>query len=727
MKYKSSAIIILLLGFFLVKGLFNEPPYEEKESLILHGVMQFIDQVHYNPKPIDDEFSKKVFDMYLERIDGGKRYFIQSDINEMSKYRLSLDEQTKARSFEFFDMSLQLLNQRMEEAQGYYDEIIDSEFIFTEDEMVQLDEDKLPWANNQAELKEYWRKFLKYEIMSRVARKLDKQENEQTQDFDPESKEGKEEQEKIEKKSIPELIEESREDVKERFGDWFDRLEDLRRSDRFETYVGTITNYFDPHTGYFNPKEKQDFDINMGGKLEGIGARLRQEDDYIKVVEIIAGGPAWKGKELEVNDVFLAVTQEGGEPVDVVGMRTDDAIQMIRGKKGTVVILTTKKPDGKIVDIRIERDEVIIDESFARSVIIDIPDVIENVGYIKLPKFYSSFEKEDGNSCAKDVAKELEKLKANNVNGVILDLRYNTGGSLNDVVEMAGLFIEEGPIVQVKGRKSKPYVHSDTDPKVQYDGPLIIMTNANSASASEILAAAMQDYGRAVIVGGKSTFGKGSVQRFYDLDRAIRGSDQYKPLGNIKMSVQKFFRVNGGSTQLKGVIPDIILPDNYAYINAGEKEYENTLPWTEIEPKKYNQEVVKLTNLNLLKKKSASRIAKDEDFLLANDRALMIRENQDISEYSLNLEKYQEYLKKQEEKSDKFKDLMKKDIEALVINNLPQDIEYINSDESRTGRNEQWLEDLKKDFYLEENLYIMKDMIESEPSFTAIAEKISKK
>lgn len=720
MKYKSSAIIVLLLSFFLVKGIFNEPSYEEKESLILHGVMQFINQVHYNPKPVDDEFSKKVFDMYLERIDGGKRYFIQSDIDEMSKFRLHLDEQTKARSFEFFDISLNLLNKRMSEARSYYNDIIDGEFNFNADEKIQLDEDKLPWASDKEELKEYWRKFLKYEVMSRVARKKEQQENYEKSKVDLKA-------DKVEIKTDDEFIEEAIEDVKERFGDWFERLDDLRRSDRFEVYVGTITNYFDPHTGYFNPKEKQDFDINMGGKLEGIGARLRQEDDYIKVVEIIAGGPAWKGKELEVDDVFLAVTQEGGEPVDVVGMRTDDAIQMIRGKKGTVVILTTKKPDGKIVDIRIERDEVIIDESFARSVIIDIPDIIENVGYIKLPKFYSSFEKEDGNSCAKDVAKELEKLKENNVNGVILDLRFNTGGSLNDVVEMAGLFIEEGPIVQVKGRKSRPYVHSDSDPNVQYDGPLIIMTNANSASASEILAAAMQDYGRAVIVGGKSTFGKGSVQRFYDLDRAIRGNDEFKPLGNIKMSVQKFFRVNGGSTQLKGVIPDIILPDNYAYINAGEKEYENTLPWTEIEPQKYSQNVVQLTNLDLIKQKSASRIANDENFLLADDRAMMIKKNQDISEYSLNLKQYQAYLDKQEKASDKFKDLMKKDIESLVIKNLPQDLDYINSDESRVGRNEEWIKNLQKDFYLEENIFIMKDMIESEPSFTSIAEKISKK
>ena len=407
-------------------------------------------------------------------------------------------------------------------------------------------------------MKNYWKDFLTYEVITRLDRKIDEQET---------SKEAK--------KTEAQLLEDVRKDIKKTFGDWFNRLKKLRRSDRFETYVGSICNYFDPHTDFFNPKEKQDFDINMGGKLEGIGARLQQDGDNIKVSDIVTGGPAWKGKELEANDIILSAAQEGKEAVDLTGMRVDDAVTHIRGKKGTKVTLTVKKQDGTVKQITITRDEVILDESFARSVIFDMPGVINNIGYIKLPKFYSSFEKEDGNSCAVDVAREIEKLKANNVNGIILDLRNNTGGSLNDVVDMSGLFIEEGPIVQVKSRQARPYVHQDRDERVQYAGPLIIMVNNMSASASEIIAAAMQDYGRAVIVGSASTFGKGSVQRFFDLDKAVSGSDELKPLGEIKMSVQKFYRVNGGSTQLKGVIPDVVLPDNYMYIEVGEKEYEN--------------------------------------------------------------------------------------------------------------------------------------------------------
>ncbi len=732
MKYRGSLIIIAVLAFFYGKQYFAEAPYDEKESLILHGVMQFIQQVHYNPKPIDDELSKHVFKTYLDRLDGGKRYFLQSDIDALKKHELQIDDQVEIRTFEFFDESLEILNKRMAESREYYNELIDSDFDFEKQEEIELDESKLPWAKNKEELREYWRKFLKYEVMTKLARKIENQEKKDTistpHNFDDLADKTKVEDSEKDNtpKTIEELEKEAVKDVKKRFGDWFERLDDLRRSDRFETYVGTITNYFDPHTGYFNPKEKQDFDINMGGKLEGIGARLQQDGDYIKVVEIIVGGPAWKGKELEAKDKFLAVKQEGEEPVDVVGMRMDDAIQMIRGKKGTVVTLTTQKPDGKVVDIRIERDEVIIDESFARSAIIDLP-TINNVGYIRLPKFYSSFEKEDGNSCAKDIAKELEKLKENNVNGVILDLRNNTGGSLNDVVEMSGLFVEEGPIVQVKSKSSKAYVHKDTDPEVQYDGPLIVMVNANSASASEIIAAAMQDYERAIIVGGNSTFGKGSVQRFYDLDRAIRGHSDLKPLGNIKMSVQKFFRVDGGSTQLKGVVPDVILPDNYSYIESGEKEYDNALPWTEIEPRKFEQNVVDLSHLGQIVKASKERVSKSEDFQLSDERAKIIKRNQDDSVYPLNLLAYQKEVEEKEEESKKFDDLMKNNIEKMSVSNLKQDFDYIQSDSSRIARNDEWIKGLKKDFYLEETMYILKDMIQKETSFKAIAQKIGRK
>ncbi|MBK8701306.1 MAG: carboxy terminal-processing peptidase [Saprospiraceae bacterium] len=707
MIYKSSLVVALILGFLGLRSMEPKISGGDKESLIISAMLEYVEQVHFSPKPIDDDLSRFVFKTYLERVDAGKRYFTQQDIDLLKTQELIIDDQVRNRTFDFFNLSLDLLDKRMLNAEQYYNELIDQPFDLVEGKMIELDEEKKPYARDEAQLKQYWKDFLTYEIISRVDRKLDEQ---------AESKETA--------KSETELVEEARKDIKKTFGDWFNRLKKQRRSDRFEVYVGSITNYFDPHTDFYNPKEKQDFDIIMGGKLEGIGARLQQDGDYIKVTDIVTGGPAWKGKELEANDLILSAAQEGKEAVDLTGMRVDDAVTHIRGKKGTKVMLTVKKQDGTVRQITIMRDEVILDESFARSVIFDMPGVINNIGYIKLPKFYSSFEKEDGNSCAVDVAKEIEKLKENKVNGIILDLRNNTGGSLNDVVDMSGFFIEQGPIVQVKSRQAKPYLHMDRDSRVQYDGPLIIMVNSMSASASEIIAAAMQDYGRAVIVGSKSTFGKGSVQRFFDLDKAVAGSEELKPLGEIKMTVQKFYRVNGGSNQLKGVIPDVILPDNYMFIDVGEKEYENAMEWTEIAAQSYAQQVVKIENLNSIAAKSKKRVKADQRFISVEENALRLKQNRDNSQVSLSLKDYRAQMKKLEDEAGKFDKLFKSELEGFAIKNLPQDLDGLKADESKKARNDDWFKEMKKDFYLTETMNVMKDMITGEKSFGYLVEKI---
>lgn len=735
MRFRPTLLIGILAGVLAIGAFspFDEVAYEEREALILHGVLTFIKQVHVNPKPIDDDFSKEVFKSYLKRIDSGKRFLIQEDIDKLQIHKLDLDDQSNRRTLEFFDVSLEMIESGVERSEAIFNDIIDNhDFDFDKKEFIELDSDKKEFAQDEKELRDYWRKYLKYDIVQKFTRKKNAQIEGIKKDIqfqkdleggkaDPE--EGKE-RVTTEEKSDEELLKDAKEETKENFSDYFERLNKLRRSDRFEVYLGAITNYFDPHTDYFNPKAKQDFDINMGGKLEGIGARLSVDGDYTKVVMIIPGGPAYQGKELEVDDLIMAVKQEDGEAVDIVGWRIDDVVQKIRGKKGTVVTLTTQKKDGSVVDISIERDQVIIDESFARSAILDLKGTATDIGYIKLPKFYSSFENEDGNSCAVDVAKEIEKLKGENVNGIILDLRDNTGGSLSDVVDMTGLFIEEGPIVQVKPRDRAAYVHKDKDSSVKYDGPLIVMTNHLSASASEILAAALQDYDRAIIVGSKSTFGKGSVQRFFDLDRALSGNEEFKPLGNLKISMQKFYRVNGGSTQLKGVTPDIILPDNYHYIDTGEKEYDNALAWTEIEKKEYSQDVVQLQNKNKVVALSNKRVQEDEEFQLVLENANRLKTNRDMSKYPTGIEEYSNLMEQRKEEAKKFEDLYEKDIEYLNVRNMSVDTAYINSDESRIGRNEAWLKEIKKDFYLEETLQILRDMINLEESYSAIEEKI---
>ncbi len=724
MKLRSSILLVALFGLFLYNAA-NNSNYEEKESLILHGVNQVIDYAHFNPKTIDDKFSHFVFDKYLERIDGAKRFLTQDEVNQLEVFKNQIDDQVKSRKFDFFDKSVQLLNTSIDRAQKLFEETIELSHDFSIDESIEMDYEKRVYPKDLDQLEEFWRKLTKYEVMTKYLSLKEEQESETKEELEPDFENIDNEKEEKEILSEAELLEKAKEKVKSNFEDWFKSIGKLRREDRFQSYLASISNYFDPHTDYFSPKEKQDFDINMGGKLEGIGARLRTDGEYTKVVSIVPGGPAYKGKQLEENDIIRKVRQEDEEEaLDISGMRIDDVVQKIRGKKGTTVFLTVKKESGELEEISIERDEVILDEGFARSAIVDFPGLMNNVGLIRLPKFYSSFEKKDGNSCAADVAKEIEKLKEENVNGIILDLRNNTGGSLQDVVKMSGLFIEKGPIVQVKSRGNKPYVHADKDKNVLYDGPLVVMVNNSSASASEILAAALQDYGRAIIVGSKSTFGKGTVQRFFDLDQALRGNEDMKPLGNVKITVQKFFRVDGSSTQLNGVTPDIVLPDGYHFIDRGEKEYDNALEWTEIEPVEYGQNVVRLDNIKLLQDASAQRISMSEDFQLVLENAERIKRNKDFSIYPINMNAFEKLMDEKDEEAKKFEGLFDKEIENLSIKNLTADLDYIQADSSRIDRNEDWLKRLKKDFYLHETLNIMRDMIANESSFATIEEKL---
>ena len=709
MHFRSSIIIAGLFALLFFKMYNPQPVISDKEVLILQGIISSIESVHFNPKPIDDGFSKHVYKTYLERIDNGKRFLTQKDINQLKKYEFKIDDQVNEKNFQFFNESLPLLDNGIKKAKQYFNEIIDSPLEFNGDGMIEMDGEKRKFSKDDADLKKYWKEIIEFEVMSKWVSSIKERDKKKADD---------------EFKSDEALKADAVKDIKKRFSDWFERLAKLRRADRLEVYFAAISNYFDPHTDYFSPKEKQDFDINMGGQLEGIGARLQADGDYTKVSSVVVGGPAWKTKKLEDDDIILKVTQKGQEPVDIKGMRLDDVVQLVRGKKGTVVLLTVKKKDNSVIEIEIEREKVQLDDTKAKSVILSLDGKINNIGYIHLPKFYSTFEGDAGNSCAYDVAQELKKLKAADVNGIILDLRNNSGGSLNDVVEMSGFFIKDGPIVQVKSREGKPYIHKDKNPEVLYDGPLVIMVNHFSASASEIIAAALQDYDRAVIVGSNSTFGKGTVQRFYDLDQGIRGYNDLKPLGNIKMTVQKFYRINGGSTQLKGVIPDIVLPDNYHYINTGEKEYENPLAWTEIEPVPFKQDLVKFEHKNHLIENSRKRVEQSQNFSMVLESAKKIKENKDMTAYPKNLKQYRLLDEKKESEGKKFDKLGDTEISGLNIVNLQSDLPKINMDESNKARNEAFVKDLQKDFYLEETLLIMKDMIKMEKSFVAQQQKI---
>jgi carboxyl-terminal processing protease len=704
MKFRLLVLIGFSLIFTLIVGLFpvatsapDNEVNEQREALIIRGVLSALQQLHYEPIELNDDISMKAFKSYIERMDSGKRFLTTAEYNQLKAWEKRIDDEFLTEKFDFFNLSLQIIEQAVQRAKLFYPEILDKPFNFYTDEYVEMDPKKMDFAENEAALKDRWRRLLKYDAMTKLYDKMQEQEKNDTLSV---------------RKTIEELEEEVRKEIKKNMDLWFERTQQIRRSDRFSDYVNAVSEIFDPHSSYFSPKDKEDFNIGMSGRLEGIGARLQSDGEYTKVESIVPGGPAWKQKELEVNDQIIKVKQEEGEALDIRGMRLDDVVKHIRGKKGTRVTLTVRKADGASREITIVRDEVILDEGFAKSAILEHSEIIDNIGYIRLPKFYADFEKQNGNSCSKDVAAEIEKLKKLGVKGIILDLRNNGGGSLRDVVDMSGLFIESGPIVQVKSRNQKPQILSDQDPRVQFSGPLIVMVNTFSASASEILAAAMQDYNRALIVGSPSTFGKGTVQRFYDLDKLIRSSSDLRPFGEIKLTMQKFYRINGGSTQLKGVNPDIVLPDNFMFLDLGEKEYDYPMAWSEIESLKYSQNAFQVSDKKSLVKASKDRINQDSTFVAIAQNAERLKRQREERRYPLHLDQYSQWVSQREEQSKRLEEILDKEVANLKAINLDEDLDYINMDESRVARNDNWLESMRKDIYLKETLNLMRDMID---------------
>jgi carboxyl-terminal processing protease len=464
----------------------------------------------------------------------------------------------------------------------------------------------------------------------------------------------------------------------------------------------------DPHSEYLPPEEKTNFDISMSGKFEGIGATLQNRNGQTKVVDIIPGSASWRQGDLEVNDIILKVGQGDAEPVDIGNMELDDAVKLIRGKKGSTVKLTVKKINGTIQVIPIVRDVVVIEETYAKSSILTSSDGGTRVGYIYLPKFYVDFNDSNGRRCSRDVKTELQKLASENIDGVILDLRNNGGGSLSDVVDMSGLFIGSGPIVQVKTREGNIHNLDDKDTSVAYRGSMVVLVNNFSASASEILSAALQDYDRAIIMGSQSSFGKGTVQSVIDFDRYVQGHQSIKPLGAIKLTIQKFYRVNGGTTQLKGVIPDIVLPDTYAYMSVGEKESHNALPFDVIPRASYRQ-WSHLYNKNAVVEASRARIAGNPVFKQIDDNARRLKQRSDKSTYPLNLEAYRQYQKKVQEDADKYGKLDDKKT-GVKSTFLAFDKAAAEGDTIKTKKFTKWFEALEKDLYINEAVNVIGDM-----------------
>lgn len=671
----------------------------EKEKLALNTMVAMLRNQHYLVKDYNDQFSKEVFEQYLKLIDVNKRFLLQSDVNQLKKYESQLDDEIKAGTFMFFENATSIIDKRIEEIDSWYPKLLEKPMDFTKNEQFEYDPKKRKYPENQAAQMAEWQRYFKYQVLTNMVIEMEIQEK------------AKEKKDTIIKVLSPaEMEEKAREKVLKNHKDWFKRLRQTDRADRMSDYMNAISLVYDPHTDFYAPKDKENFDIQLSGQLEGIGATLTQKDGYIKVAAIVPGSPSYKQGQLKAEDIILKVAQADNEPVDVVDMKLDQAIKLIRGKKGTLVKLTVKKPDGSIVIIPIVRDVVIIEDTYAKSVILKGGNTKERIGYIYLPSFYADFSNQrGGRTCFEDVRKEVEKLKQEQVEGIVLDLRNNGGGSLGDVVKMSGLFIPSGPIVQVKGRESAPTRLNDDDSRVQYEGPLVIMVNTFSASASEIMAAAMQDYKRAIIVGSDHTYGKGTVQRIFDLDQALSGSyASLKPFGSVKLTTQKFYRINGGATQLKGVVPDIVLPDLYKHVKVGEKELEKVMPWDQITPAFYKEYPRSSAFVDNLRDNSLKRQKESPTFQQIEAAALRLKTRQDQTKFTLNLEKYREEQKKIQDEEQKLKEASKTtfdtEVFALIADEEP------DADEAKKERKKAFQDSLKKDVYIQEVLQILHDM-----------------
>ena len=680
------------LTFIFISWKYHEVKFDDpnKDKLLIELLKYVLEKGHYQSQDINDQLSIKVFNSYLEMIDPQKKYFLNSDFKEFKKYEKLIDDQWLSYDLTFFNLTHDRLVQRINEVELFLPSLFKKTFEFDSDEKINVDFENLSFPKNDKERKERWRKQLKFSMLDLYDIKILDQKKliESNSDYV--------------KKSNSDLLNESLEIVNDNINDIFDLMNDLERKDWFSNYVNSFVTQYDPHTVYFKPEDKDRFDVNISGRFDGIGARLQKRDGGIEIVQIILGGPLWKDKKIEAGDEIIKVGEPGKDPVNVIGMRIDDAIKLIKGPKGTVVELTVRrKVDNEIKTFPITRDEVVLEESYAKSTLIKKDN--KTYGLITLPKFYVDFNDYKEINCASDVKKEIINLKKEGIEGLVLDLRNNGGGALQTVVDMTGLFIETGPIVQVKSIGNRKKVLYDKDPSVFWDGPLVILVNQMSASASEIMAAALQDYERAVVIGSDNTFGKGTVQNVLDLNRFLSNSDF--DLGALKITTEKFYRINGGSVQLKGVESDIVTPNTYSHIEIGEADEKNPLKWDQIDKAQFRK-WDGYYNLESVINDSKLRISKNELFSLIDQNAKWFSERRKNKSYSLNYNTFKNDQKNNKLKLKKF-DRIKDYNNNLNFNLLSDQSSKIKDSEEYKENRKRWHNSLKSDIYINESINVL--------------------
>ena len=698
-RFKFSTLflaITLLINSFAInasqKNSFsNSDP--EKDKVLIYVLKNILTRGHFVAKELNDDFSEMVYKSFIDGLDPSKRYFTQEDLKEFSKYKYQIDNQLLKDDLSFYNLVYNRFLAEIKKAKSYYGSLLKQPFDFSKDETIDIDYEKVSFAKNNNQLIDYWRKQLKLQTLGRIQEQTELQEEKVKKD------------KSFKVKSFTTLEKEARAEVLKNMDELYIRIEELESDDWFTTFLNSVVGAFDPHTTYMSPNIKDKFDQDISGKVEGIGARLQKKGIYTHVFELVAGGPASKQGDLEPEDIILKVAQGNKEPLDIVGMRLDDAIKFIKGKKGTEVKLTVKKKlDGSIKVISIIRDVVELDETYVKSSIVEKNG--KKYAIIDLPSFYIDFEDRNSRDSAKDMEQEIERLKAENVVGLIVDLRNNGGGSLKTAIEISGLFIDQGPIVQVKYRDEKPVIKNDIDPKIQWEGSVVILVNEFSASASEIFAAAMQDYKRAIILGGNQTYGKGTVQNILPINQFY---PKYETdLGYLKMTIQKFYRVNGGSTQIEGVYSDITMPSRYSYMKFGERDLDGALSWDKVPQAKYTQ-TNSYSNFTDVIYNSKQRISSSSNFQLINEYAKWLKKNQDETSYSLNYKKFFEESEIKELEAKKFKSVFDYKSDLTFLSPKYEQI-LLKADNSLADKRVSWHKNLSKDMYISEALNVISEL-----------------
>lgn len=684
---------IVLLAFVSCSFTKSVNETSDKDKLLLELITYVLERLHFEPTEVNDAFSERVYENFIDGLDPMKRYFLAEDLAAFETYKKQIDDQIKGIDISFFNLVHERLIYRLEESKALYQKVLKNPYDFAAADSLVVDYALLPFASSKKELEKRWRAQLKYVSLGSyyAAQENEKLKAAETPDYQA--------------KTALVLEAEAREKTRETLEEYFDIVADLQRKDWFVQYLNSIVETYDPHTFYFAPDDKEKFDMDMSGKFEGIGARLQKRKDQTKIVEIISGGPVWRDQRIEVGDEIIKVGQPGELPVDIVGMRLNDAIKLIKGPKGSLVNLTVKKVDGTLEEISITRDVVKLEETFAKTATLNQGEY--KYGIINLPKFYVDFNDYDARNAATDIETEIEKLKAEGAQGLILDLRNNGGGSLKTVVDIAGLFIKKGPVVQVKTGQEKIELYEDTDNRLAWDGPLVILVNELSASASEILAAAMQDYKRAVVIGSKQTFGKGTVQNVVPLNNIVRSSE-FGDLGALKLTTQKFYRINGGSTQLKGVVSDVVVPDKYSYLDIGERDMDHPMGWDKIPAARYTPWEGYIDFENTIAN-SKRRMAANPQLKLIEEHAKWLKSQQESQKVSMFYEDYVANVKMEKEKAAYFKQLSKYD-SKLTFKSLDVEKTMLAQDADLREKRDRWHRDLARDVYVEEAVNVLQDL-----------------